>query len=134
MSFAPLKANGVAAVVVVDYILGNSGGMGAEVYDDKVVVFNHSWKTKQTSLKKVDRIKGHVRQKYEKLNNAKSKEFHNLLAYMAITQETADCCTVTKIIKTKPTPVSMIELIKKALVKYHKHSLNCLWSKHNSKA
>lgn len=106
-----VKASGVSAVAVADYILSKSGGMSVDVFDDKVVVYNQSWKTKHNALKKADRIEDYVRQKYEKLN----EEFHNVFAYLAITRNLADCCTISKILKTKPNPSSMSELLKKSL-------------------
>ena len=109
--FPTVKATGIAAVVVADYIRAKSGGMGVDVYTGEVVVFNHSWPTKQKTLKDASRIKDYIRQKYEKLGT----EFSCVLAYMAITQGYADCCTTTQIIKTKPTASSMVELIKKTL-------------------
>lgn len=108
-NYPHIKVSGIAAVVVADYIRSKSGGMGVDVYTGRVVVYNKSWTTKQSSLKKADRIKDYVRQKYEKLG----KDFACVLAYMAITQGYAECCTVTQIIKSNPTPQSMVELIKK---------------------
>ena len=110
-SYPHIKATGIAAITVADYILSKSGGMSVDVFDEKVVIYNNSWKTKQTSLKKTDRIKDYVRQKYEKLGN----DFHCILAYMAIIYNWADCCTVSQILKTKPTPNSMADLLKKSL-------------------
>lgn len=110
-SYPYVKATGISAITVADYILSKSGGMSVDVFDDQVVVYNNSWKTKQAVLKKTDRIKDYVRQKYEKLG----ADFHCILAYMAIIYNWADCCTVAQILKTKPTPASMVELLKKSL-------------------
>lgn len=111
IEYPVVKANGVDAVVVADYVRSKSGGMGVCVFDEGVVIFNQSWKTKQTSLKKSDRIKDYVRQKYEKLGD----DFYCVLAYLAVTQNWADCCTIHKIVKSKPSAGSMVELLKKAL-------------------
>lgn len=106
-----VKSSGIAAVVVADYVRSKSGGMSVCVDDDGVVVYNHSWETKRNALKKSDRIKDYVRQKYEKLDD----EFAGVLAYLAITQKWADCCTITQIVKSKPKPSAMVELLKKAM-------------------
>lgn len=111
--YPTIKVSGIAAVAVADYVRGQSGGMGVDVYTDMIVVSNDSWNSKKKALKSADRVKKYVQQKYEKL--AKNKIFHCMLAYLAITQDFADCCTVAKIIKSKPSPASMIEDIKKAL-------------------
>lgn len=106
-----VKTTGIAAVVVSDYIRSKSVGMGVDVSDEGVIVYNHSWATKHKALKKPDRIKDYVRQKYEKLKD----DFACVLAYLAITQKWADCCTVHKIVKSKPKPKDMVDLLKKAL-------------------
>jgi hypothetical protein len=113
--FPTVKVSGIAAVATADYIRNQSGGMGVDVYTDKIIVSNQSWTTKQKSLRKADRVKNYVRQKYEKLDTPKYKAFACVLAYLSITQGFADCCTVSKLIKSKPSPSSMVELIKKAL-------------------
>jgi hypothetical protein len=105
-----VKASGIAAVVVADYIKSKSGGMGVDVYDGKVIVYNKSWDTKKKSMKGT-RVKDYVRQKYEKLKG----DFAFVLAYLAITQSLADCCTVSQIMKTKPSAASMSGLIQKSL-------------------
>lgn len=105
-----VKVSGIAAVVIADYIKSKSGGMGVDVYDGKVVVYNKSWDTKKKSLKGI-RAKDYVRQKYEKLKD----DFSCVLAYLAITQGYADCCTVSQIVKTNPTASSMVTLMQKSL-------------------
>jgi hypothetical protein len=105
-----VNVSGIAAVVVADYIKSKSGGMGVEVYTGKVVVYNNSWETKKKALGG-QRVKDYVRQKYEKLKG----DFAFVLAYLAITQRLAECCTVAQIIKTKPSPGSMVALIQKNL-------------------
>ena len=104
-----IKVSGIALVAIADYIRSKSGGMGIEIIDDGITVYNHSWKTKQSALSKSDRIKDYVRQKYEKLGD----DFPCVFAYMAITQGYADCHTVTQIIKKMPKASGMVELIKK---------------------
>lgn len=105
-----VKVSGIAAIVVADYIKSKSGGYGVDVYDGKVVVYNNSWETKKKSLQG-SRIKDYVKQKYEKLKG----DFAFILAYLAITQGYADCCTISQIIKTTPTAASMSGLIQKSL-------------------
>ena len=105
-----VNASGISAVVVADYIKSKSGGMGVDVFDGKVIVYNKSWDTKKKSLKG-DRAKDYVKQKYEKLKG----DFACVLAYLAITQGYADCCTISQIIKSKPTASSMNSLIQKSL-------------------
>jgi hypothetical protein len=106
-----VKVTGIAAVVVVDYIRSKSGGMGVFVHGNEVVVYNNTWTTKQKSLNTTSRIGDYVRQKYEKLG----KDFPNVLAYVAISQGSGNTSTAAKIIKSKPTPSSMKELIKKSM-------------------
>jgi hypothetical protein len=105
-----VKASGITAVVVADYIKSKSGGMGVDVFDGKIVVYNKSWDVKKKSLMG-PRVADYVRQKYIKLND----DFAFVLAYLAITQSLADCCTIAQIIKTKPTATSMTTLIQKSL-------------------
>ena len=107
--YPSIKVSGIAAVALADYIRSKSGGMGVEVFDGHIIIYNHSWKTKQTALSKADRIKDYVRQKYEKLGD----DFYCVFAYMAITQGYGDCHAVSQIIKSKPKAASMVELIKK---------------------
>ena len=106
-----IKATGIDAIVVADYIRSKSGGMGVYVLGNEVVVYNTSWPTKQKALKNSSRIDDYVRQKYEKLDT----DFANVLAYVAISQCYGNASTATKIIKSKPTPSSMKALLKKSL-------------------
>jgi hypothetical protein len=106
-----VKTSGIAAIVSADYIRSKSVGMNVCVWDSGVVVYNHSWESKHKALKKADRIKDYVRQKYEKLG----ENFACVLAYLAITQKWADCCTVHQLVKSNPKPGAMVELLKKAL-------------------
>ena len=85
--------------------------MGVSVLGNEVVIYNATWATKQKALKITSRIDDYVRQKYEKLD----KDFANVLAYVAISQSSGNTSTVSKILKTKPTPSSMKELLKKSL-------------------
>lgn len=107
--YPKIKVSGIAAVAVADYIRSKSGGMGIEFVDGYIIVYNHSWHTKENSLKKINRIKDYVRQKYEKLGDS----FPCIFAYMAMTQGLAECCTITDIIKKAPKASSMVELLKK---------------------
>jgi hypothetical protein len=109
--YPSVKATGINAVVVADYIRSKSGGMGVYVLGDEVVVYNTTWTTKQKALKVTGRINDYVRQKYEKLD----KDFANILAYVAISQGFGNASTVAKILKSKPSPASMKELLKKSL-------------------
>ena len=111
MTYPHVKATGIAAVAVADYILSKSGGMAVCVSDGKVVVYNKSWETKRNALKKAARINDYVRQKYEKLD----KEFYCIFGYLAITRCLTDCCTISKIIKTKPTPAAVSTLLKQSM-------------------
>lgn len=106
-----VKASGIDAVAVADYISAKSGGMSVRVCDGKVFVFNQSWATKHKALKKANRINDYVRQKYEKLKG----EFSCVFAYMAITRNYTDCCTAARIVKSKPTPSSVGALLKKSM-------------------
>lgn len=113
--YPTIKASGIAAAATAFYIRTKSGGMSVSVCDNAsntvIVVYNHSWKTKQKALKQSNRVKDFVRQKFEKLKG----EFAPVFAYLCITQEVANCCTVSKIIKTKPSAASMTGLISKTL-------------------
>jgi hypothetical protein len=108
-AYPSVEASGVSAVILADYIKAKSGGFGVEVCDGKVVVYNKSWDSKKKSLK--SRAKDYVKQKYEKLGD----DFPCILAYMAITQSYADCCTAYQIIKSKPSAASMAGLFQKSL-------------------
>lgn len=110
-TFPVVKASGIAAVLVADYIRSKSGGMAVELDSDRVVVYNKSWEVKHKALKQAARINDYVRTKYEKLG----KDFPCILAYYAITQEFTDCDTVSKILKTKLTPSNAKDLLKKAM-------------------
>ena len=111
LDYPTIKVSGISAIAVADYILSKSGGMGVDILDDKVIVYNKSWPTKQSTLNKAERIKDYVRQKYEKLD----KDFPFVLGYSAITRNLADCCTITSLIKSHPTASSMVGLIQKVL-------------------
>ena len=106
-----IKATGISAVVAADYIRSKSGGMGVYVMGNEVVIYNNTWTTKQKSLKAASRVGDYVRQKYEKLG----ADFPNVLAYVAISQGSGNTSTAAKIIKSKPTPASMKELLKNSL-------------------
>jgi len=106
--YPTVKASGISAVAIADYIRAKSGGMSVDVCDSYVLIYNKNADTKINQLKKKDRIKDYVK-KYEKLKD----EFYCVFAYMAITQNLADCCTIASIIKTKPKASSMVELISK---------------------
>ena len=110
-TFPHISATGIAAVAVAEYISSKSGGMLVSVYDKKVIVYNKSWDAKRKSLKKASRIDDYTRLKYKKLKT----EFPCIFAYLAITREFADCCTVTKIIKSKPGADVVNKLLKKSL-------------------
>lgn len=113
--YPTIKASGIAAAATAFYIRTKSGGMSVSVCDNSsggvIVIYNQSWKTKQKALKESNRVKDFVRQKFEKLKS----EFAPVFAYLCITQEVANCCTVSKIIKTKPSASSMSGLISKIL-------------------
>jgi hypothetical protein len=106
-----VKASGFAAACVADYIRSNSAGMGVQVVNSGVVVYNQSWETKHKQLREDRRIKDYVLKKYERLG----AEFPALFAYFATTQGYADGETVAKIIKSKPKPAELVALIKAAL-------------------
>lgn len=108
-AFPVVKASGIGAAAVADYI--RSQGMGVDVLGSEIIIYNKSFTNKKATLKKADRVKNYVKQKYEKLG----KDFYCVFAYLCITQSLCDCCTATSIIKSKPSANSMIELIKKAL-------------------
>ena len=107
--FPTLKVSGIAGAAVSDYIRSNQ--MNMSQLGSEIIIYNKSFPSKVSSLKKADRIKNYVKQKYEKLG----KEFSCVFAYLVITQQLGDCCTTTSIIKSKPSAGSMIELIKKGL-------------------
>ena len=106
--YPTIKASGIPAIAIADYIRAKSGGMSVDVCNNYILVYNKNADTKINQLKKKDRIKDYVK-KYEKLKD----EFYCVFAYMAITQNLADCCTIASIIKTKPKAASMVELISK---------------------
>lgn len=107
--FPVVKATGVAASAVEDYI--RSQGMGTASLGNEIIVYNKSFTSKKATLKKADRIKTYIRQKYEKLG----ADFSCVFAYLCITQKYCTCCSATTIIKSKPSASSMLSLIQKAL-------------------
>lgn len=106
-----IKCSGITAAIVADYIRSNSGGMGVEVVNDGVIVYNMSWKSKQKQLSDSRRINDYIQKKYERLG----AEFANLYAYFVLTQGYANGDTAAKIIKTKQSPAKLAGLIKDAL-------------------
>ena len=102
--YPTVKTTGIPAIAIADYIRAKSGGMSIDVCDNYVLVYNKNAETKINQLKKKERIKDYVKLK---------DDFYCVFAYMAITQNLADCCTIASIIKTKPKATSMIELISK---------------------
>ncbi len=106
-----IKCSGVAAAAVAEYVRANSGGMGVEVTNVGVVVYNHSWNSKQKQLAENRRIKDFVEKKYVKVGT----EFSNVFAYFILTQRDANANTAAKVIKGKQTPDKLAELIKGAL-------------------
>jgi hypothetical protein len=108
-SFPVIKASGITSAAVEDYIRSQS--MGTASIGNEIIVYNKSFTTKRAALKKVDRIKTYVRQKYEKLG----PDFPCIFTYLCITQKYCTCCSATDIIKTKPSAISMVSLIQKAL-------------------
>ncbi len=110
-NFPFIKCSGITAAAVADYIRTNSGGMGVDVTNNGVVIYNHSWKSKQKQLSENRRIKDYVVKKYERLGD----EFANLFAYFILTQGYANGDTAAKVIKGKQHANKLIELIKNAL-------------------
>ncbi len=109
--FPSIKCSGVTAAALADYIRTNSGGMGVEVTNSGVVVYNHSWGSKQKQLSETRRIKDYVAKKYERLN----EEFSNIFAYFTLTQGYANGNTAAKIIKNKQQASKLVDLIKGAI-------------------
>jgi hypothetical protein len=108
--YPKVDVDGIAAIVVADYILSKSGGMGVSV-NKEVTVYNKTWDTKKKSLASGDKIKDYVNQKYVKL----SDEFAFVLGYIAITRHLASCCIIGSLIKSNPKPATMVGLIQNAL-------------------
>jgi hypothetical protein len=106
-----IKCSGVAAASVADYIRSNSGGMGVEVVNNGVIVYNMSWESKRKQLADTRRINDYVQKKYEKLG----AEFPNLYAYFILTQGYANGDTVAKVIKTKQSASKLSAMIKETL-------------------
>lgn len=107
--FPVIKVSGIAAAAVADYI--RSQGMGTTFIGNELIIYNKSFTTKKSTLKKTDRVKNYVRQKYEKLGT----NFSCIFAYLCITQMYCTCCSATAILKTNPSTTSMIGLIQKSL-------------------
>lgn len=108
--YPKIKASGIEAVAVADYISAKSGGMSVDVFDGCVVVYNKNADTKIKQLKNKNRISDYVK-KYEKLKD----DFYEVFGYMAIVQNLAECCTISTIIKTKPKASIMTDLIFKSM-------------------
>lgn len=107
--FPVIKTTGISSAAVEDYI--RSQGMGTASIGNEIIVYNKSFTSKKATLKKADRVKNYVRQKYEKLGS----DFPCIFAYLCITQMYCTCCSATSIIKSKPSATSMVGLIQKAL-------------------
>lgn len=110
-SYPLVKCSGLAAACIADYIRSNSAGMGVQVVESGVIVYNTSWETKKKQIREDRRIKDYVQKKYDKLG----AEFSTIFAYFILTQNYADSETVAKVIKNKPKPADLVALIKAAL-------------------
>lgn len=107
--FPEVVCSGIAAAAAADYIRSNSGGMGVQVTNTGVTIFNNSWESKHKQLKDPKRIKDYVQKKYEKLGS----EFPVLFSYFATTQGYAHAETIKKILRTDVSVIS--DMIKTAL-------------------
>ncbi len=107
-----IKCNGAGAAAVADYIRSNSGGMGVDVVNNGVIIYNTSWASKHKQLADNRRINDFVEKKYNKFN---VDEFYAIFTYFSLTQGYIGAKTAANIIKTKYTAKKMGDLIKEIL-------------------
>ena len=98
----------IAAIAIADYITNKSGGMAVEVCSDYIIIYNENAETKLKHMKDKGKINDYCK-KYEKLKD----DFYCVFAYMAITHNLVDCCTIGAIIKSKLKASEMSSLILK---------------------
>jgi len=103
-----IKCSGIAAAATADYIRTNSGGMGVDVCNHGITIYNTAWNAKKKQLSDSRRIGDYIQKKYERLG----AEFPNLFAYFVSTQSYGNSLTISKIIKNKQPASKMKELIK----------------------
>lgn len=108
-----IKVHGIAAACVAEYIRSNSGGMGVDVVNKGVVIYNMSWHTKQKQLSEGRRIDDYVNKKYKKLGD----EFSNVFAYFTLTQGYANADSIASILKSHQQPAKLASLIKENINK-----------------
>lgn len=112
-SYPIIKASGLSAAIVADYIRNNVLGISVEVTDDGVTIYNHGWEAKHKQLKDKNRITGYIQKKYEKLDS--TGELNTVFAYFALAQDYIDSQTASTLIHSKQKSDKFIEILKKHL-------------------
>ena len=108
-----IKATGVDAAVIADYIRNNTLGFSVEVTDGGVTIYNHGWESKHKQLKDKDRISGYVQKKYAKLDA--SGELNTVFAYLALSQGYIDSQVASTLVHSKQKSDKFVEILKKHL-------------------
>ncbi len=104
-------SDGVARILVADYISSNSGGMSTEVHTGLVEVYNMGWESKHAALKSVARIKAYTA-RYAKI---KPEDLTAYIAYYAIVREFASAGTLASLVRSKLTHGDIASKIKDVL-------------------
>jgi hypothetical protein len=108
-----IKAKGLEAAIVADYIRNNSNGMSVEIGEAGVIVYSKNWEAKHTQLKDEKRIKTYVEKKYIKLEA--KEELNSIFAYFSLSNGYCTAQTAEKIIDSKLTTKKLIDLLNKTL-------------------
>lgn len=108
VEFSFIASSGIASACLADYIRSNSGGMGVDVVNKGVIIYNKSWPSKQKQLVDTRRIKDHVDKRYKRLD----VDFANVFAYFITTQDYANSHTIQKVIKSKLSSDGLAAIIK----------------------
>lgn len=93
-----VKANSLESLFIADYIRSNSGGMGVELHDGVVEVYNDKWDSKRKQLSDKKRISDYVDKKYSKLVN---NNLECVVNYYGISSSYVDYNISKKLMKMK---------------------------------
>lgn len=107
-----VKASGIAAVIVADYIRSASNGMNVELHDNIVEIYNDTnWDSKKKQINDSGRIHDFIDRKYMRLED----NLPAILCYFAIVNGYTTTHTASKILHTKFKLADLTSMIKKAL-------------------
>ena len=109
--YPSVKASGVAAVIVADYIRSASNGMNVELHDGIIEVYNDNWESKKNQINNSGRIHDFVERKYMRLED----NLPMVMCYFAIINGYTTADTSSKILKSKFKTKDLVDMVKKAL-------------------